>query len=172
MGLPSPRPDGSPGKHVGSLPRRWTLSRVPGLLLLAQMLLPLGAPRQDVLFLPQCLAWPPPALPPQSCWRRGAATARLFVYLLDKRHSGSGRLALQVLPTREWRSTGVEWDLGQALAELASPGCGAEGAGGEVQGPAHPQPCPCTLHPHGNTPGAGYSWDPGSCAHPVVSFQI
>lgn len=129
---------------------------MPGPLLLAQLLLASGARRQDVLFLPQRLARPPPALPPQSCWRRGAATARLFACLLDEHHPGSGCLVLQMLPTGEWRGTGVEWDLGQALAELASPGCGAEGAG-EGRSKDHPTPpqlCSCTLHPHGNTPGA------------------
>lgn len=53
------------GKCVGSLPRGWTLSRLPGLLLLAQLLLAPGALRQlrqDVLFLWQHLAQPLPVL--------------------------------------------------------------------------------------------------------------
>lgn len=116
MGLPSPGPAGGPRKCVGSLPRGWTLSRVPGLLLLAQLLPSSGALRQDVLFLPQRLARPLPALSLQSCWRRGATTVRLFVCLLDEHHPGSACLALQMLPTEEWRSSGVEWDLGLALA--------------------------------------------------------
>lgn len=137
MGVPSPGPDGGPGEQVGSLAGGWTLSGVPGPLLLSQLLPALGAPRQDVLFWPQRLAQPLPALPPQSCWRRGIAAARLFVCLLDEHHPGSGRLALQMLLTGKWRSTGVEWDLGQALVELASPGCGAEG-GGEGRSKDHP----------------------------------
>lgn len=116
------------------------LSRVPWPLLLAQLLPALEAQRQNVLFLPQHLAQPPPVLPSQSCWRRGATAARLFTCLLGKRHRGP-----QVLPTGEWRSTGVEWDRGQVLAKLSSPGSGAEGAG-EVQGPPQAPPS-LSLHP-------------------------
>lgn len=47
---------------MGSLPRGWTLSRLPGLLLLAQLSPASGALRQDVLFLQQRLAQPPPVL--------------------------------------------------------------------------------------------------------------
>lgn len=55
-------PASGSGKCVGSLPRGWTLSRLPGLLFLAWLLLALGALRQDVLFLWQHLAQPPPVL--------------------------------------------------------------------------------------------------------------
>ena len=47
-------------------------------------------------------------------------------------------------------------DLGRALAELASLGSGAEGAG-EGRSKDHPtitHPCLHALHPDGNTPGA------------------
>lgn len=50
---------------MGSLHKGWTLSRLPGLLLLAQLLSSSGALRQDVLFLQQCLAQPPPVLIPE-----------------------------------------------------------------------------------------------------------
>lgn len=55
-------PASGSGKCMGRLPGGWTLSRLPGLLLLAQLLLASGALRQDVLFLWQCLAQPPPVL--------------------------------------------------------------------------------------------------------------
>lgn len=147
MGLPSPGPTGGPVKCVGSLPMGWMLSKVPGLWLLAQLLLASGALRQDVLFLLQCLAQPPPVLPPQSCWRRGAAAARLFMCLLDEHQPGSGYYRC----CQQGSDGAVGWS-----GTLAAPGCGAAGAeeGRSKDHHSPPQPCPCNLHPHGNTQGA------------------
>lgn len=55
MGVPSPELADGSRKRVSSLPRGWTLSRVPGPLLLVQLLLDSGTPRQDVLSC--CSAW-------------------------------------------------------------------------------------------------------------------
>lgn len=112
-------PASGSGKCVGSLPRGWTLSRLPGLLLLAQLLPALGALRQDVLFLWQRLAQPPPVLILRAA---GGGDPPLPTFSSASCISITQPWGAPHYRCGQCRSTGVEWDLGQLPAELVSPG--------------------------------------------------